>query len=173
MVDPASSSYTVPHSYVFANTATDQAFSGFFETLPDAARGVSAAAAGRSLPVVNIPDGEGFDRDGARAMAGTIDEEWLREIGVPALPEVLPPRGEGTQRRRTFGREEFGESWGSGLATDRPQLALEDRLATLAAWVARAVARGIDALAAGEPPERILIGGGGAHHRRVVAERVV
>ena len=73
VVDPDGAALDVTHTYTFRNTTDDQAFSGFFETLPDAARDVSAAAAGRSLPVVNIPDGEGF-------------AEWLVSFEAPLNP---------------------------------------------------------------------------------------
>lgn len=64
---------TVTHSYVFRNEATDQAFSGFFETLPIGARDVVATSAGGSLPAVNIPDGSGF-------------AEWLVSFDEPLAP---------------------------------------------------------------------------------------
>ncbi len=60
VVDPESSTIDVTHRYTFENTTTDQAFSGFFETLPAEARAVEATARGSSLPAVNIPDGDGF-----------------------------------------------------------------------------------------------------------------
>lgn len=72
-VDPASASFTVTHRYVFTNTATDQAFSGFFETLPVDASDVAASWEQGALPAVNIPDGAGF-------------AEWLVSFDEPLAP---------------------------------------------------------------------------------------
>ena len=73
VVDPDGSSLTVTHTYVFRNETTDQAFSGFFETLPIGARDVAASWAGGPLPAVNIPDGSGF-------------AEWLVSFAEPLAP---------------------------------------------------------------------------------------
>ncbi|MEM9465533.1 MAG: hypothetical protein AAGA90_09170 [Actinomycetota bacterium] len=72
-VDPDGGSVSVVHTYTFRNLSDDQAFSGFFETLPVEARDVTASWAGGSLPAVNIPDGAGF-------------AEWL-----VSFPDALAP----------------------------------------------------------------------------------
>ncbi|MEM9203079.1 MAG: hypothetical protein AAGC53_15580 [Actinomycetota bacterium] len=73
VVDPAGSAITVTHTYTFTNTAAEQVFSGFFETLPIDAREVSASSGGIALTAVNIPDGAGFS-------------EWLVNFAGPLVP---------------------------------------------------------------------------------------
>ena len=73
VVHPAEASISVTHRYVFTNTAADQTFSGFFETLPFNARNVKASWSGGTLPAVNIPDGAGF-------------AEWLVTFDEPLAP---------------------------------------------------------------------------------------
>lgn len=73
---------------------------------------------------------------------------------------------------RSTGREEFGEAWIAEHAGDLEPLGLEDRLATLVLWIARAIGLAIERLAPRVPTEtapRLLAGGGGAHHRSLVA----
>jgi anhydro-N-acetylmuramic acid kinase len=101
------------------------------------------------------PDGAGA---GGRIEAGLLTH-WL------AHPHFTTPPPKST------GREVFGAQWldREGAALER--LALPDRLATLAAFTAQAVARELGVW--GPPlPEgtRLLLSGGGARHRRVRLE---
>ncbi len=104
------------------------------------------------------PDGEGFDRGGCLALRGRVDADWLARVGEPALRAA----GGGDGARRTFGREEFGEAFARSAAGDLDRLPLEDRLATLAAWITGAIAAALERLAGADPLDRVLIGGGGA-----------
>ena len=73
VVDPERASVQVTHSYAFENTSNGQVFSGFFETLPAAARSATATWAGRELTVASLPDGDGF-------------AEWLVSFPEPIGP---------------------------------------------------------------------------------------
>ena len=106
--------------------------------------------------------GMAFDPDGHGA-AGTADPEllalWL------ALPYFQQPPPKST------GRELFGAQWLLEQTPALERLLLPDRLATLAAFTAQAVAgelrRWGPPLPAGTP---LLLSGGGARHRRVRLE---
>jgi anhydro-N-acetylmuramic acid kinase len=103
-----------------------------------------------------------FDPDGGRA-SGAVDPTLLAGWLGHAHFRQAPPK--------STGRETFGAAWlaleGSGLDA----LALPDRLATLAAFTAEAVARELRAWAPALPAgTALLVSGGGGRHRRVLAE---
>jgi anhydro-N-acetylmuramic acid kinase len=102
---------------------------------------------------------QAFDRDGAIALRGTIDDNLvaraLDQIAYFAKP--LP---------KSADRYEFG--W-----IDVSALSLEDGAATLCAVTVEAVARCVDQLPA--PPVECWVSGGGRHHpliMRLLAERL-
>lgn len=113
--------------------------------------------------VVRAARGAPFDRDGCIAARGrphrALAERWLEE------------RFFGGELRST-GREEFGERWVAAHAAELGELTLEDRLATLVLWIARAVALVLARVAGGASRAgartRLLVGGGGAHHRELI-----
>ncbi|MEO0493205.1 MAG: hypothetical protein AAF081_07305 [Actinomycetota bacterium] len=76
-VDPASSSYSVRHTYSFSNTASDEAFTGFFEILPADARDVVATVGGAPATAVSLPVDAGF-------------AEWLISFPVALAPDAAP-----------------------------------------------------------------------------------
>lgn len=75
---------------------------------------------------------EAFDRDGARARAGTVDGAWLATlIDEDAFLREPPPR--------STGRERYGDAWLERHAAAIDARALPDVLATLCAYTVRAV----------------------------------
>ncbi|MEL0000746.1 MAG: hypothetical protein VW623_11605, partial [Acidimicrobiaceae bacterium] len=73
MVDPATASFTVQHTYRLSNTASDETFAGFYEIFPPTALDVTASVGGVSTTAVSVPVSAGF-------------AEWF----VP-FPEALTP----------------------------------------------------------------------------------
>ncbi|MEL6645085.1 MAG: anhydro-N-acetylmuramic acid kinase [Pseudomonadota bacterium] len=90
--------------------------------------------------------GEAFDRDGARARAGTVAEGVLEEMLGAAYFAKMPPK--------SLDRNDF-----SGLGAAVAALSPEDGVATLTAAAAAAVAAGMEHCP--EPPARLLVTGGG------------
>ncbi len=111
-------------------------------------------AAGRWL-------GRPFDPGGATA-TGRVDEARLgRWLDHPYFHQAPP---------KSTGRETFGEVWLETEATELERLPVPDRLATLAAFTAEAVAQEASRLGALPPGTRGLVSGGGARHQRVRTE---
>ena len=85
-----------------------------------------------------------MDRDGAYALAGTVDEARLAErLTLPYLSQTYP---------KSLDRFDFGFDWVKGLS-------LEDGAATLTAFSAAAVGAGLDILPS--RPARLVVCGGG------------
>ena len=128
------------------------------------------------------PEGPGFDRDGALAMQGEVDHDWLAAHRRSRQPSSLLKKSfrskelfqqtarEEVVARRSFGREEFGEGWWRAQHVSLAEFSTPDRLATICAWVAEELSESMRILARGRSPERLLVGGGGARNRRLVAE---
>jgi len=103
-----------------------------------------------------------FDPEGCHA-SGTIAEPLLERWLTHPYFRLPPPK--------STGRETFGSAWLRVEATELEQLALEDRLATLAAFTAEACARELSAWGKPLLPGTTLwISGGGSHHLRVGQE---
>jgi len=74
-VDPAAGSVVVTNHYRFVNPTDDEAFTGFFETLPwDAAEVTAVTGEGESLSVIGTPARDGFS-------------EWLVSFSEPLQPD--------------------------------------------------------------------------------------
>ncbi|HJW72686.1 MAG TPA: anhydro-N-acetylmuramic acid kinase [Geothrix sp.] len=104
-----------------------------------------------------------FDAEGQTA-TGTVREELVtRWLDHPYF-QLSPPK--------STGREVFGSAWLDAEAGTLEDLPLADRLASLAAFTAAAVARETRRLHLQLPPSglRSLVSGGGARHQRVRAE---
>lgn len=102
-----------------------------------------------------------FDPGGSRATGEVhLDrvERWMRH---PYFSQRPP---------KSTGREVFGSLWLEAEAGGLETLAVEDRLATLAAFSAEAVARDVASLGAWVQGARGLVSGGGALHGRLRAE---
>ncbi len=102
-----------------------------------------------------------FDPEGATAtgqVAGSLLARWLLHPYFPAVPP------------KSTGREVFGEAWLAEEAPALEALPLADRLATLAAFTAAAVAQEATRVAPWPVGLRGLVSGGGARHQRVRQE---
>jgi len=102
-----------------------------------------------------------YDRDGALAAAGAVDEALLAALMAHPYLSVSPPK--------TTGREQFGRAFGAQVwekAAARG-LSVEDILATLTAFTATSIA---DACRRYLPraPEEVILGGGGADNPTLV-----
>jgi anhydro-N-acetylmuramic acid kinase len=98
---------------------------------------------------------ETFDRDGARAARGSVDQALLADLMRHPFLARRPPR--------STGRELFGRAMVEDLVRRRPPAgaaAWDDLLATLTAFTARSIA---DAVERWTPPAgEVLVSGGGA-----------
>ena len=103
-----------------------------------------------------------FDPEGAGA-SGTPEAGLLATwLSLPYF-QLPPPK--------STGRELFGAQWLSEQAPALERLPLPDRLATLAAFTAQAVARELQTWGPALPPgTALMLSGGGARHRRVCLE---
>jgi len=124
-----------------------------------------------------------WDLGPAMSLLDLAAERWLRRpfdpegqaaTGVPHDPLLAQWLAHPYFRKRppkSTGREMFGAQWLEQEAADLERLKLPDRMATLAVFTARAVARELGAwgppLPVGTP---LLLSGGGARHRRVLQE---
>jgi anhydro-N-acetylmuramic acid kinase len=93
-----------------------------------------------------------FDREGALAATGRVDEALLSRMLSDGYFALSPPKSTGRER---FGSQ-FLDEHGEGLA----RLSLEDGAATLTELTAASIAGAL--AAAGFSPERVIVSGGGA-----------
>ncbi len=103
-----------------------------------------------------------YDRDGALAATGQIDEQWLAELMRHPFFERRPPK--------TTGRELFGSEMARQLveAGQSHGLNREAIIATLTALTASSIADAYTRFAP-YPPAEVILGGGGQHNRTLVA----
>ena len=111
--------------------------------------------------------GSPYDPDGGHA-SGRVDPVLLeRFLAHPYFHRGLP---------KSTGREQFGAAWLDAEGPGLERLALPERLATLSAFTAEAVARELRARGPElAPGTALLVSGGGARHlrvRRELAERL-
>ncbi|MDI9431165.1 MAG: anhydro-N-acetylmuramic acid kinase [Planctomycetota bacterium] len=102
-----------------------------------------------------------YDRGGAMAARGRIDETLLREMLKHPFLRRKPPK--------STGREEFGQAYSEwfGRESQRRTLGPEDVVATVTAFTACTIAEAYRKFLPAMPDEMIL-GGGGAHNRTLV-----
>ncbi|MEQ9327875.1 MAG: anhydro-N-acetylmuramic acid kinase [Rhodospirillales bacterium] len=97
--------------------------------------------------------GAGFDKDGALARSGSVDEKRIERALDNPWFDRMPPK--------SLDRYDFNGDFVEGLSA-------ADGAATLTAFSAACVARALEHLP--EPPELWLVCGGGRHNRFLMAE---
>ncbi len=102
--------------------------------------------------LVREKTGELFDRDGALAAKGRVNEDALHALMAQKPLHAAPPR--------SFDRNTFD----SAPVRD---LSLEDALATLCRFTAKTISHAVEWLP--RPPETWIITGGGRHNRTLMA----
>ncbi|NLZ05650.1 MAG: anhydro-N-acetylmuramic acid kinase [Phycisphaerae bacterium] len=102
-----------------------------------------------------------FDRGGAMAARGKVDETLLREMLKHPFLRRKPPK--------STGREEFGQAYSEwlGQKSRKRGLAPGDMVATVTAFTARTIADAYRRFLPAMPDEMVLAGGG-AHNRTLV-----
>lgn len=104
---------------------------------------------------------ERFDRDGARARAGTPVTVWLEELLADPYLRRPPPKSTGRER---YGLAE-ARNWLERAS--RAGVALEDLLSTLTHASTRAIVMAWESLVVGSRsigPSRLIVGGGGVRN---------
>jgi anhydro-N-acetylmuramic acid kinase len=99
---------------------------------------------------------ERMDRDGRRALRGTVDAVLLAELLDDDFLRAPPPKSTGRERYGLAEAEVLVARW-----RDRP---LDDLVATLLAFSAEAVGHACRGHLAGARVARLLVGGGGARN---------
>ncbi len=106
---------------------------------------------------------ERFDRDGAHAARGSVDERAVAELVAREAPYLrLPPP-------KSTGRERFGAQVLDAHAGLLAELSLEDGCATLAAFTATTIA---DSLARNAPSGARVVAAGGGTRNPFLMERL-
>lgn len=113
-------------------------------------------------------DRETFDRDGAMASRGRIDDAWLAELLTDPFLRLPPPK--------STGREVYGRPFAARLLEEvrRRGLPLEDVVATVSALTADSIVRAYrDFLVPRAGLDEVVLGGGGSYNgflRRRIAD---
>lgn len=107
------------------------------------------------------PEGSGYDVDGALAASGAVLERAVEALAREDWFAAPLPR--------SWGREQFGPAWVDALEASTPGASPADRLATVVALEARAVAWLLDEglpdwRRAPDRPLHVLVTGGGRHN---------
>lgn len=106
---------------------------------------------------------ESFDRDGAHAARGTVNNELLRRLLTHPFLQHAPPKA--------TGGEEFGERFVAALLAEYPALPRDDLLATLTRFTAETVSAALRRwFPGGETSEEVLVSGGGVHNQALMRE---
>lgn len=111
---------------------------------------------------------EAFDRDGAMASRGRVDEAWLADLLADPFLRLPPPK--------STGREVYGRPFAARLleAVRRRGLSPEDAIATTSAFTADSIVRAYrDFLIPRAGLDEVVLGGGGSYNgflRRRIAE---
>jgi len=114
--------------------------------------------------VVQLHSGgaERFDRDGARARRGRVDDALLARLLDDEFLRRPPPKSTGRER---YGLAEAERLVREGLARDR---SIDDLVATLVAFTVRSVAQAVADFLPGAP-HRVWAGGGGIRNSALLA----
>ena len=103
---------------------------------------------------------EGMDRDGKRAEAGRVHEEFLAELLADEYLERPPPKSTGRERYGRAACSDLLRRWDSTSG----ERSSEDLVATLVAFTTEAVGRACRNWLprSGDTVDRLIVGGGGA-----------
>ncbi len=100
---------------------------------------------------------EHFDRNGARAARGRVDENLLHKLLSHNFMALPPPK--------TTGREMFGRDFVLPLLRGKGVSTAEDVIATLTAFTAHSIRRAIEEFVRPRhQPREMLVSGGGVHN---------
>lgn len=102
-----------------------------------------------------------FDKDGALAKQGRIDEDWLQTLSMHPYYHARPPK--------TTGRELFGAEMAAEMVVEGQARGLDERsiVATITAVTAASIADAYQRYAPG-PVKEIILGGGGARNPALI-----
>src|SRR5574340_339700 len=111
---------------------------------------------------------QSYDRDGAWAARGVVEEVLLAELMQHPFLARRPPK--------STGREEFGAAFAEALLARASHLRPEDLLATVTAFTARSIAAAYrDFVLPNHRLDEVILGGGGSYNatlRRMLAEQL-
>lgn len=111
--------------------------------------------------VAALTDGRyAFDRDGAIAASGRVDEAWLEDLLTDPYLSAPPPK--------TTGREVYGAPFAARLLEEarRRALSVEDTVATVSALTADAIVRAYrQFLIPQDGLDEVILAGGGSYNR--------
>ena len=103
-----------------------------------------------------------YDRDGERAARGQVIPALLEHLLAHPFLKQPPPK--------STGREVFGEAFLQAILAEFAQSSLDDVLATLTEFTARAIAVSLERWVLPElPVQRLIVSGGGVHNRTLMA----
>lgn len=108
-----------------------------------------------------------YDRDGARAAAGRVDEAWLEALLAHPFFTAEPPKSTG---RETFGRPFVERAWSERRA--QGPLAWDDVVATFTALTARSIADAVRRWVAPRGAAEVVVTGGGASNPELLRQLV-
>jgi anhydro-N-acetylmuramic acid kinase len=103
---------------------------------------------------------ESFDRDGALAAAGNVDDELLAELLREPYYAQEPPK--------STGRELFGRPYVQAIVERRPHVEANSLIATLSALTARTIADAIRRWVATRGVNEVIVTGGGGRNPELV-----
>ncbi len=110
--------------------------------------------------VYRLEKGSGFDREGAVAMTGSVNQSfvdsWLNDDYIQSQPP------------KSTGRDRYGQGWIRDHASELDALSFPDRLATLSRFTGEAVSRSVKRFAPN--CARVIVSGSGIHNQRVFRE---
>ncbi|MFC0302127.1 anhydro-N-acetylmuramic acid kinase [Virgibacillus soli] len=104
-----------------------------------------------------------YDKDGARAAAGNINEEWLQEL--------LQHEYYGLPYPKSTGREMFGTEYARALWEIKSNMHVNDKIATVTDLTAKSIAQEIRKHADKSNIKEVLISGGGRYNQTLM-ERI-
>lgn len=111
--------------------------------------------------VVQSLVGAPFDKDGAIAAKGCVNETLLGQLmAIPYIGQVPP---------KTTGRELFGKHFVTQLIRENQHLSIEDLVATVTMYTAKSIAYNYETFIASKVAiEEVIVGGGGSYNQTLI-----